>query len=391
MVSVAGIRGNAARVRPSRRSSNCLVNARRRPQTSRLACAALQTITAAGPPASTMRYTETKEQSAEILRLTLPLMSQHRAAYHPQTYTIWYEHVSGINPRLSQELDRRLANRESLTDDDVWRLHANFVIARDAEALERMQQRLQTLLSDIVSATSSAGLEATQFNQTLQLHRSQLQQPLPMDLISGIVAELITETERMRVVTHELTERLEHSMQEVRDLSEQLKRAEHQAKLDPLTGMLNRRGLEERVASFLEDTGSLAGSVMLLADIDHFKALNDSYGHLLGDKVIRAVGRVIRESIKGRDIAARIGGEEFAVLLPDTSVEGAAVLARRICTAVASCSIRRNDIDKCIERVTVSIGVAAGAESDTLETLLDRADRAMYAGKQAGRNCVTIL
>src|SRR5262245_42415136 len=135
-----------------------------------------------------MRYTETKEKSAEILRLTLPLMSQHRAAYHPQTYTLWYEYVSGINPRLTSELDRRMANHESLTDDEVWRLHANFVIARDAEALERMQQRLQTLLADTSAAASSAGLEATQFNQTLQVHQSQLVENLPMDLISNIVS-----------------------------------------------------------------------------------------------------------------------------------------------------------------------------------------------------------
>jgi diguanylate cyclase len=338
-----------------------------------------------------MRYTETKERSAEILRLTLPLMSQHRAAYHPQTYTLWYEYVSGINPRLSSELDRRMAAHESLTDDDVWRLHANFVVARDAEALERMQLRLQTLLSDTATAASSAGLEATQFNQTLQVHQSQLLENLPMDLISNIVSELITDTERMRVVTHELTEQLERSMQEVRDLSEQLKHAEHQAKLDPLTGMLNRRGLDERVRTYLDHAGSLRGCVMLVADIDHFKILNDSYGHLLGDKVIRSVGQVICESVKGRDIAARIGGEEFAVLLPDTTVEGATILAKRICGAVASRSIRRSGTDKTIDRVTVSIGVAASCEPDTLETLIDRADRAMYAGKQAGRNRVTIL
>jgi diguanylate cyclase len=338
-----------------------------------------------------MRYTETKEKSAEILRLTLPLMSQHRAAYHPQTYTVWYEYVSGINPRLTCELDRRMASHEPLTDDDIWRLHANFVVARDAEALERMQQRLQTLLSDTATAASSAGLEATQFNQTLQVHQSQLLENLPMDLISNIVSELITDTERMRVVTHELTEQLDRSMQEVRDLSEQLKHAEHQAKLDPLTGMLNRRGLDERVRSYLNDAGSLRGCVMLVADIDHFKILNDSYGHLLGDKVIRSVGQVICESVKGRDIAARIGGEEFAVLLPDTTVEGATILAKRICGAVASRSIRRNGTDKTIDRVTVSIGVAGSCEPDTLETLIDRADRAMYAGKQAGRNRVTIL
>lgn len=339
---------------------------------------------------SNMRYTETKERSAEILRLTLPLMAQHRAAYHPQTYTIWYEHVSGINPRLSTELDQRLARKESLSDDDVWRLHANFVIARDAEVLERMHQRLQNLLSDTATAASSAGLEATQFNQTLQLHKSQLTQPLAIDLITNIVAELITDTERMRMVTHELSEQLERSTQEAAHLSEQLKQAEHQAKLDPLTGMLNRRGLEQRVASFIEDVGSLHGGVMLLADIDHFKVLNDTYGHLLGDKVIRSVAQLISDSIKGRDIAARIGGEEFAIFLPETTIEGATVLAKRICAATSSRSIRRSGAEQSVDRVTVSIGVAASTVTDTLESLLDRADKAMYAGKNAGRNRVTL-
>lgn len=339
-----------------------------------------------------MRYKETKEQSAEILRLTLPLMAQHRAAYHPQTYTLWYEHVAGINPRLSNELEQRVARRESLTDDDVWRLHANFVIARDAEALERMHQRLQTLLSDTATAASSAGLEATQFNQTLQLHKSQLAQPFAIDLITDIVAELITDTERMRMVTEELSEQLERSTQEARQLSEQLKQAEHQAKLDPLTGMLNRRGLEQRMKSFVEDAGSLRGGTMLLADIDHFKTLNDTYGHLLGDKVLRSVAQVICESIKGRDIAARIGGEEFAIFLPDTTLEGATILAKRICSATSARTIRRTGagVDQSIDRVTMSIGVAASVESDSLETLLDRADKAMYAGKQAGRNRVSL-
>lgn len=311
-------------------------------------------------------------------------MAQHAAAYHPQTYTVWYEHLSGMNPRLSSELERRLAMRESLGDEDIWRLHANYVIARDAEALERMHQRLQTLLSDTASAASTAEIEANQFTQTLQIHRDQLQRPLAIDLITNIVAELITDTERMRVVTQELSEQLDRSTQETRQLSEQLEKAEHQAKLDPLTGMLNRRGLEERARS------SLAGAVMLLADIDHFKVLNDTYGHLLGDKVLRSVAEVIRESIKGRDIAARIGGEEFAILLPDTTLDGATILAKRICAATASRSIRRHGKDQAVDRVTLSIGVAAGTASDSLETLLDRADKAMYAGKRAGRNRVSL-
>ncbi len=90
---------------------------------------------------------------------------------------------------------------------------------------------------------------------------------------------------------------------------------------------------------------------MLLADIDHFKLLNDTYGHLLGDRAIRSIAQLVCDSSKGRDIAARIGGEEFAIFLPDTTTEGATVLVKRICAATASRSIRRNGAEQSVDRV----------------------------------------
>lgn len=337
-----------------------------------------------------MRYRESKDRSAELLRLTLPLMTRQSAAYHPQSYTLWYEHTAGINPRLSGVLEQRLASNTALTDDDVWHLYANFVIARDVEAMERMQQRLQALLSDTATVATGAEAEASQFTQTLEVHQTQLGQPLALDALTTIVADLITETERMRVTTKELVEQLDRSAHDVRDLTEQLKQAEHQAMLDPLTGMFNRRGFEQRLRSFLSDAGSLQGGAMLLADIDHFKAINDQYGHVLGDKVIRALAQVISGNIKGRDIAGRIGGEEFAIFLPETSIKGATAVAAQLCAAMSARTIRRSGLDEPLDRVTLSIGVATGLLSDTFEGLLDRADKAMYAGKRAGRNRVTV-
>ena len=337
-----------------------------------------------------MRYRETKERSAELLRLTLPLMTRQSAAYHPQSYTLWYEHTAGINPRLSGVLEQRLATDTPLTDDDVWHLYANFVIARDVEAMERMQQQLQALLSDTATVATGAEAEASQFTQTLEVHKLQLRQPIELDAVATIVADLITETERMRITTKELVEQLDRSARDVRNLTEQLKHAEHQAMLDPLTGMFNRRGFERQLRSFLEDTGSLQGGAMLLADIDHFKTINDQYGHVLGDKVIRAVAQVISGNIEGRDIAGRIGGEEFAIFLPETSVIGATAVATQLGKAMSARTIRRSGLDKPVDRVTLSIGVATASPADTFETLLDRSDKAMYAGKRAGRNRVTV-
>ncbi|MBL8271368.1 GGDEF domain-containing protein [Steroidobacter sp.] len=339
-----------------------------------------------------MRYRESKDRSAELLRLTLPLMAQQSAAYHPHSYTIWYEHTAGINPRLSSVLEQSLQKGVPLGDEDIWRLYANYVIARDAEAMERMQQQIQAILTDTASAASTAEQEATQFSQTLVSHRNQLQEPTAAHQLPTIVSELIAETERMRVVAEDLSEQLERSAQKVTELTEQLEQAEHQALLDPLTQLLNRRGFEQRLRAYIQDNGSLGGAVMLVADIDHFKTINDTYGHVLGDKVIRSVAEVICGNIKGRDVAARIGGEEFAIFLPDTGVAGATALANHIRAAMGSRTIRRSGLEKPVDRVTLSVGIAAAsAKVQTVEALLDCADKAMYAGKRAGRNRVEVF
>lgn len=336
-----------------------------------------------------MRYYETREQSAELLRLALPLMSQQSAAFHPQSYTIWYEHSAGINPRLTNVLEQRLSQNTPLNDEEVWRLYVNFVVARDAESMERIQQRLRSLLDDTSTSAANAGIEASQFTQTLEIHKSQLMQPEPFEHLPTLVTELLADTERMRRVTQELVEQLDRHKHEVQDLTEQLERAEQQAKLDPLTGIFNRRGFEQQLQS-PESGGALRRGVVLVADIDRFKQINDNYGHVLGDKVIRTVAQIIRGNIKGRDVAARIGGEEFAIFLPETSARGAMALAEQIRATMAGCRIRRSGLEQPIAQVTLSVGIAEAGESDTLEAVLDRADRALYEAKRNGRNRVWV-
>lgn len=338
-----------------------------------------------------MRYHESKERSAELLRLALPLMAQQRAGYHPQSYTIWYEHTAGINPRLSQAIEQRGVQSPALSEEDVWRLYASFVVARDVESMERMQQQLSSLLDDTAMIATSAGEGASQFTQTLEIHKSQLLEPLAPDHLPNIVGELLANTERMRSTTQELVRQLDHYSSEVKRLTEQLEQAEHQARLDPLTGILNRRGFAQSLEVLKLEGGSLRGGVLLVIDIDHFKTINDSYGHVLGDKVIRTVAQVISGNIKGRDIAGRLGGEEFAVFLTQTSVDGATILAEHIRSAMEARTIRRSGRDEPMGRVTLSIGLAtATADADSFDALLARADGAMYEAKRAGRNRVVV-
>jgi diguanylate cyclase (GGDEF)-like protein len=157
--------------------------------------------------------------------------------------------------------------------------------------------------------------------------------------------------------------------------------------LDPLTGIANRPGIEREAARALEESIRNGTPLsLLMLDLDHFKAINDRYGHASGDKVLRATTSAWQAQLRGRDPLGRVGGEEFVVVCPDTTLEQALVVANRLRDAANA--LRFPDIDPAL-RVSVSIGAAQARKADeTCDALLDRADAALYRAKQQGRDRV---
>jgi diguanylate cyclase (GGDEF)-like protein len=155
---------------------------------------------------------------------------------------------------------------------------------------------------------------------------------------------------------------------------------------DPLSGCFNRRGLnqlaEREVSRAIRGKKHVA---VLAIDMDHFKAINDDYGHLTGDEVIREVGQLLRDTAREIDVVSRIGGEEFAILAPDSDDEGAVILAERVLQAFRTHHFRSLPPDR---RLTTSVGVAAAPARDdeVAKTLLARADEALYVAKRDGRD-----
>ncbi len=129
---------------------------------------------------------------------------------------------------------------------------------------------------------------------------------------------------------------------------------------------------------------------MALLDIDHFKRINDTYGHPTGDLVLRLVGRVIADNVKGRDAAARYGGEEFAVLLSGAELRPAAIVAGQIRTVLDGKRLMVKGMQQDGSRVTISAGVAQFRARDNAASLIERADAALYEAKRLGRNRVCI-
>lgn len=336
-----------------------------------------------------MRYLENKQQSAELLRLTLPLMVRQNAAYHPVSYALWYEHVAGLNPALSAVLAGRLDANDPLSDEDAYQLYARYLSERDAAMLETLQERLRSLLEHTAQEVGSVSRDNDRFRQTLQRSSSDLMPHVSGAVVQAIISRLMSEASRMEAATGVLAKKLEARTQEVLALTAQLKEAHNEALTDPLCGICNRRGFIGAMQAIRDTERGLDGAALVLVDVDHFKRLNDTFGHLLGDKVLRTIAEVLRANIKGRDVAGRIGGEEFAVLLPQTAAQDAYGLAEQLRAAVERGRIRQG-ADESVGSVTISLGLSVGRPGDSIEELMARADTALYEAKRGGRNRVCI-
>ena len=335
-----------------------------------------------------MRYVEDKQQSAELLRLALPLMTRQAAAFHPVSYSVWYEHVGGLNPSLSAALTPRLESNDPLTEEEVYRLYSRHISARDVESMEELQRRIHSLLDDSAAVVCAASERAGAYSQTLEHSHTKITAAGSLERVRYTINELLRETIEMRSAAQMLVHKLQVRGKEVSELATQLQQVQTEALTDPLCGIKNRRGFERGALAMSHPDEMLAGAALLIADVDHFKQINDTYGHLLGDQVLRRIAETIRSNVKGCDVAARIGGEEFAILLPQTSEPVAVALAERIRTAVGAGRLRSRNGQEVSGPITLSIGVAVAALGEDLEALIERADAALYSAKRGGRNRV---
>jgi len=173
-------------------------------------------------------------------------------------------------------------------------------------------------------------------------------------------------------------------------IKDSLKLAEQHSNTDALTGLANRRSLEGflRTAQMSAmETGTPLSILMI--DIDHFKKFNDTFGHQVGDQVLRLVARVMQENVRDCDLAARYGGEELMAILPGASLDACGEAAERIRRRISEARLTRRTTGEELTSVTVSIGVAQFRMGESADRMIERCDRALYQAKRSGRNRVT--
>jgi diguanylate cyclase len=337
-----------------------------------------------------MHYPDSKDRSAELLRLAIPKMAENPAPLHPITYAVWYDYLAGRNSSLKAEVDAAAARQVPLGDELVHTLYTRHIAEAAEQATRRVSDGLREMIDDVGKSTTRTGEQVSEFQEALQQQGERLPALGSSASIGPAIEELMAGTRDAGVSLASLAARLQAATAELEQLRRELDHAKVQATLDALTGVMNRRGFDEAMASVLRDHPEHEpGPSVVLIDLDHFKQINDRYGHVFGDGVLKTVAHAIRSCVKGRDLVARYGGEEFVVLLPATSLAGARALAEQVRTTIAGARIRRGGSAEAVGAITVSLGVATRRPGEAMELLIERADQALYRSKSGGRNRVS--
>lgn len=341
-----------------------------------------------GKPMIENPYRETKEQAAEYLRLTLALLARNNIPVSPLNYRMGYDSVAGTNNILKKTLELTPANSSIPLSEHLWLAYQR-TYSHEIEMLDNIRAGLRHIIIGLQHDMEYSGTKLSEYISKLNQFSEFLAGTAAPEEMSGEVEKAIAATRDTEQQQRGINSQIAQLSTDLDTLRQELTQVRQESLTDHLTGISNRKAFD----AALEDRIRVSRSTndvfcVLIADIDHFKVVNDNYGHLIGDKVLRFVASTIRRCIKGKDLAARFGGEEFAIILDSTEISGACAVAEQIRQAIYAGVIKDMDNKRVLDRISISLGIAEFRDSDLSHSLLQRADEALYLAKERGRNRV---
>lgn len=342
------------------------------------------------PPKSTEQQTLI-EEAARLVRLVLPLMTKHGVPATPQNYAVWYSYVAGQNHELKTVIEEILQQGAPFSADQNEKLYRRFCCGPDAETLTEVREGLRRLLANLIAELSSGAAGVTTLQAVLTQSIQQVGQAQTVDELRDVIGDLTSAAQMIKQGGEEIRQRLVTVNTEVTLLQDRVDPPQHAVQEDFLTGLPNRQGLDTQLAEALAATLAHAGRMaLLMIDVDHFKRFIDEHGRIVGDEVMRFIGRTLKDVVRGRDYVARYKDDQFVVILPDTLPNGARAVGENIRAAFERARLVRTNTSKSLGKITVSIGGSFYRSGEGAETLIERALFAMSNAKKMGRNRVVL-
>ena len=333
---------------------------------------------------------EPVEHTLTLGEIAFDQIRRRNFAAVPKNYEVWYTFASGTNGALNQTINEAVAKSGFLTQDELDQIYeVHLSPLRMTDKLDLVGNKLVAEVDDLLGAVNRLSDGTSQYSKTLSGAQAALNSANNAETIRQIVERLASSTRAAEQNNQALQDKLSSARNEINLLQSNLEQVRAESLMDPLTTLSNRKHYDSCITR--EVRNAIANKQplsLLITDIDHFKRFNDNFGHLTGDQVLRLVALAVKNNVKGQDIACRYGGEEFVVILPDTSLRSATTVADHVRRAVMSKELIKRSTGENLGRITISVGVAEFRPGDTHQSFYDRADKCLYMAKRNGRNMV---
>lgn len=306
----------------------------------------------------------------------------------PHVYELWFRYFQG-DPEILRAIN---AHQGIIDEVTCHKFYKRFLSeSAGSDAVRKISEQVQTAITELSGMMSSVKTATSEYGDTLDSVTEDIQKAETLDDLGRVVSNIVQDTKKMVQKNQDLEFQLISSSTQVAELTKNLDNVKKEAMTDGLTGLANRKAFDKQIHDWVADVTVTHGDLcLLMLDIDYFKKFNDSYGHQIGDQVLRLVAKTLIDGVKGRDLAARFGGEEFAIILPETDLNSALTVAEALRKSVEGKEVINRSSNENLGRITLSAGVAQYINGESVTDLIGRADAALYEAKKGGRNCVKV-
>ncbi|MDP3533198.1 MAG: GGDEF domain-containing protein [Alphaproteobacteria bacterium] len=311
----------------------------------------------------------------------------------PENYVVWFSYFADTNPDLTKTIDILFTNNKPIDEEITRQLYKKFYTFEiEGEQYLKTAQKTDSALHEIKNYLIDYSQQTNEYDSQLKGVSEKINADSSQENIQELLEIMIKSTKIIQLQNTTLQNKLDTSQQEIDSLKHNLDNLKVEATTDNLTGIANRKLFEatllKDMTASVEDGKPLS---LLMIDIDHFKNFNDAHGHLVGDQVIRLVAQTISKHTPPNGLPSRYGGEEFTIVLPNLTSLEAQKLANDIRLSMASKLLQNKKTGDSLGKITVSIGTTAFRFGESMVDFIDRADEALYAAKNAGRNRVVLM
>ena len=347
------------------------------------------------PPATTSVTEETAARPASQVFVYAEraqvMMRSLGIAPNPKNYSIFFSCAAGQPTQLVREIELAIAKRREFNDEFLDALYVNYIVEAHSRAVQDTARSAKEIISDMLQNIAAFSGDTKAISQDVATQLEKLDAEASEEVVRLFASTLMDSAKTMLSSTDTISTSLIGAQQEILELRETLAKVMTESERDFLTGTYNRKAFDKHLKEALEEARTKETDLtLLMVDIDHFKQFNDTFGHLIGDEVLKTVAKTLSDLLKGTDSVARYGGEEFAVILPRTPMNGGMIVAEELRRSIARRELKRKSNGETFGAITVSIGVATlRIKEDTPLSLIQRADKALYQSKNNGRNRVT--